>query len=177
MSQEETQADSLDPTSNAGGNESDSSVIETLRAEVAEAQERAFRIAAELDNFRKRMRREAEEAARYAELPVLRDLLAVQDNLQRAIDAAGAAEVNGGVVEGVRMVAQQLDQLLRNHHCEPIPAVGETFDPNFHEALRTEPSDEHAANVVSRELRVGYRLHDRVIRPAQVFVSTGPTGG
>jgi len=141
---------------------------------LAEAQERAFRIAAELDNYRKRARREMEEALRYAQLPVLRDLLSVVDNLQRAIQAATTAEQSGGLVDGVRMVVSQLDQLLRNHHCEVIPAAGTPFDPNCHEALQMEASDEYPANVVSRELQAGYKLHDRVIRPVQVFVSTGP---
>lgn len=166
-------------TSSPGGGQSadpvmDSSVVKTLQAELAEAQDRAVRIAAELDNFRKRTRREMEEALRYAQLPVLRDLLPVVDNLKRALEAADLEGAQNSLVVGVRMVASQLEQVLKGNHCEPIPAVGEPFDPNHHEALRMEPSDEHAANVVSRELQTGYRMHDRVIRPAQVFVSTGP---
>jgi len=152
----------------------DSSVVKTLQAELAEAQDRAVRMAAELDNFRKRTRREMEEALRYAQLPVLRDLLPVFDNLKRALEAADHEGAQSSLVVGVRMVAGQLEQVLKGHHCEPIASVGQPFDPNHHEALRMAPSDDHEPNVVSRELQAGYRLHDRVIRPAQVFVSTGP---
>ena len=162
--------DAFEPMQQAAG----SAEIELLQAEVAEAQERAFRIAAELDNFRKRARRELEDALRYAQLPLAKDLLGVVDNLQRAMQAASEAEQNGSLVEGVRMVVSQLQQVLKTHHCEPIASLGQPFDPNCHEALQMEQSSEYGANIVSRELSTGYRLHDRVLRPAQVFVSTGP---
>ena len=153
---------------------SDSAETELLKSELTDAQERAIRIAAELDNFRKRSRRELEDALKYAQLPLIRELLGVVDNLQRALGAATDADQAGGLIEGVRMVAGQLQGVLKNYHCEAIPALGEPFDPTVHEALQMEPSDEHAANTVSRELSTGYRVHDRVVRPAQVFVSTGP---
>lgn len=159
----------------AGANgDSSSAELELLKSEVAEAQERAFRIAAELDNFRKRSRREMEEGLKFAQLPLARDLLSIVDNLQRALEAASEAEQAGGLIQGVRMVANQLLQVLRSHQCEAIPALGQPFDPNLHQALQMEASTEYPANTVSRELSSGYRIHDRVIRPAQVFVSTGP---
>lgn len=158
----------------SGSVEVESAEIELLKSEVAEANAKAFRIAAELDNFRKRSRRELDEMLKFSQLPLARDLLSVVDNLQRALEAASEAERSGGLIQGVRMVATQLEQVLKAHHCEAIPALGQPFDPNLHQALQMEPSTEFAANTVSRELSSGYRIHDRVIRPAQVFVSTGP---
>lgn len=151
--------------------------LETMppaEGELAEAKDAAIRAQAELDNFRKRARRELEESLRYAQLPVLRDMLVVLDNLGLAINAAGQNEAAAEVVAGVQMVNEQLLGVLNTHHCKPIASVGQPFDPNQHEAVQMEASDEYPANVVSRELRSGFMLHDRVVRPAQVFVSTGP---
>lgn len=145
-----------------------------LQAELKEANERVLRAQAELENYRKRARREMEDERKYAALPLVKDLLPVLDNLQRAIDAAGQSAGSGGLLEGVRLVATQLGGLLEKHACKRIPAVGTTFDPHLHEALAQEASSEHPAGSVSRELQAGYQLHERVVRPAQVFVSTGP---
>lgn len=150
---------------------------EQLELEVHEAKNAALRAQAELENFRKRMRREMDEERRYASLPLLRDLLAVLDNMHRAIAAAEDSQSTAGLLEGVNMVSDQFLGVLEQHHCRPIQAVGTPFDPNRHEAIGQEPSDEFEANIVCRETRVGYLLHDRVIRPSQVFVSTGPPAG
>lgn len=148
--------------------------LASLRAELEAANDRLLRSQAELDNFRKRTRRDMEEERRYAGLPLLRDLLTVVDNLQRAIDAAEQDENNAGLLEGVRMVATQLTGVLEQHNCKPIEAVGAAFDPNLHEAIGHEPTDEHPANTVARDLQTGYALHDRVIRPSQVFIAAPP---
>lgn len=144
-----------------------------LQAELQDCQDRLLRSQAELENFRKRSRREMEDHAKYASLPLLNDLLAVFDNLDRAIESAEGGGESGALVEGVQMVSQQLQQVLERYQCKRIEAIGQPFDPNLHEAVQMEPSSEYAANIVSRELQVGYVLHDRVIRPSQVFVSTG----
>jgi molecular chaperone GrpE len=101
--------------------------------------------------------------------------LPVFDNLQRAIDAAQQSSDGKNLLEGVQMVATQLEAILQQHGCVRIETVGAAFDPNQHEAIAQEPSTEHPAGTVTRATQVGYKLHDRVIRPAQVFVSTGPT--
>lgn len=147
--------------------------IEQLEAELKKAKDDALRHQAELENFRKRKQREMEEERRYTILPFARDLLAVVDNLDRALEAAATAQDNTALQEGVKMVATQLQQVLSTHQCVRIPAVGTQFDPNFHEAIGQEASTEHPAGVVTRELVAGYKLHDRVVRPSQVFVSTG----
>lgn len=148
--------------------------LTNLRGELNEANDRFLRSQAELENYRKRARRELEDEKRYAALPLLRDLLHVLDNLDRAIEAAEKNQNSGSLLEGVKMVAVQLNTYLEQHHCRRIPAVGLTFDPHQHEAIAQEPSVEHAAGTVTRVARHGYQLHDRVVRPAQVLVSLGP---
>jgi len=145
-----------------------------LEQQVREANDRALRSHAELENFRKRSQRELADERRYAIIPFARDLLAVVDNLERAIEAAQKSPDGSGLLDGVKLVADQLESVLKAHQCVRIETVGTTFDPNFHQALAQEPSNEHPAGTITRATQAGYKLHDRVIRPAQVFVSTGP---
>jgi molecular chaperone GrpE len=147
--------------------------LDQLRSKLDEANGLYLRSRAELENFRKRSRREMDGERRYAGLSVMRDLLSVLDNLQRAIEAAEKSEGASGLLEGVKMVADQLLGVLEQHNCKQIEAIGAAFDPNLHEAIGQLPSDEHPVNTVTQETRIGYQLHDRVIRPSQVFVSTG----
>ncbi|MFO7905774.1 MAG: nucleotide exchange factor GrpE [Planctomycetota bacterium] len=156
---------------------------ESLRAELAESRKRVVRLQAELENYRKRVQRTLQEERQYASLPLMRDLLGVVDNLQRAIDAAhesvGATQegsASGGVLEGVKMVAGQLTDVLKKHHCEEIAAEGTQFDPNVHEAIAQFPSPEHEPGQVTQVTQTGYRLHNRVIRPAQVIVAAPEPG-
>ena len=137
------------------------------------ANDRLLRTQAELENYRKRVRREMDAERRYAAAPLIRDLLGVLDNLDLAIGAAQNSDNAAGLLEGVKMVAAQLQSVLEQHHCRRIDAVGQQFDPNFHEAVAHEPSDEYSADQITRVARVGYQLHDRVIRPSQVHVSSG----
>jgi molecular chaperone GrpE len=156
-----------------------------LEEQLRDANERALRSHAELENFRKRSQRELAEERRYAVVPLVRDLLSVVDNLERAIEAtltrraseesvAAAATDVASLLEGVKLVSTQLDNVLNQHQCVRIETVGAPFDPNQHQALAQEPSDQHPAGTITRAPQAGYKLHDRVIRPAQVFVSTGP---
>jgi len=148
--------------------------IAELEQQVREANERALRSHAELENYRKRAQRELSDERRYAIVPFARDLLAVVDNLERAIEAAQKSPDASGLLDGVKMVASQLESVLKQHQCVRIDTVGSPFDPNFHQAIAQEPSDQYQAGTVTRATQAGYKLHDRVIRPAQVFVSTGP---
>jgi molecular chaperone GrpE len=149
---------------------------------VLEAERQVLFVRAEMENFRKRMQRDSELQLKYANLPLLRDLLDVVDNLNRATEAARSAATNSEVnnaqalLSGVEMVGQQLLSLLGKFGCKPIAAEGVEFDPNVHEAISQMPSDQYAAGLVAQEVAVGYLLHDRVIRPSSVIVSTGPTG-
>lgn len=157
----------------AGDQKIDQKVAD-LEQQVHEANDRALRSHAELENFRKRSQRELVDERRYAVVPFARDLLAVVDNLERAIEVAEKSPDGSALLDGVKLVADQLESVLQSHQCVRIETVGTPFDPNFHQAIAQEPSDEHPAGVITRETQAGYKLHDRVIRPAQVFVSTGP---
>ncbi len=144
---------------------------------VLEAEREVLRLRAELENFRKRMQRDADQQLKYANLPLIRDLLDVVDNLNRAREAAQDDQAsNQALLDGVNMVSQQLASVLDKFGCQPVEAVGVEFDPNYHEAIAQMPSDEYAAGIVSQEVAVGYVLHDRVVRPSSVVVSSGPAG-
>lgn len=132
-----------------------------------------MRCAAELDNYRKRVAREMSDERRYANIGLLRDLLPVLDNIHRAIEAAEKSSDTGSLLQGVRLVGQQLETLLERYHCERIEALGKPFDPSFHQAIAQQPSAEAPANTVMYEALPGYRLHDRVVRASQVVVSAG----
>lgn len=142
---------------------------------IQEAERKVLLAHAELENFRKRMQREADQQLKYSNLPLLRDLLDVVDNLNRAADAARTDTSNtGALLSGVEMVGNLLQSILAKYGCKPVTAVGSEFDPNVHEAIAQMPSAEHTAGLVAQEVAVGYVLHDRVVRPSSVIVSTGP---
>ncbi|QDV87801.1 nucleotide exchange factor GrpE [Planctomycetes bacterium TBK1r] len=147
--------------------------MERLRSAAAEADKRVLQAQAEAENFRKRMRRDFEDQVKFASTDLIVDLLQVRDNLNRAIDAAQSGEQGSGLLEGVAMVIKQMDDVLGKHGVVEIPAEGEVFDPNVHEAISQIPSDVESGKVAHVAVS-GFKLHDRVIRPSQVVVSTGP---
>lgn len=151
--------------------------VETLRADLEATRDRLLRAQAEFDNYQKRVLRERNDERRFAFFPLLRDLLPVRDNLQRAIDAAvksGGQADAASLLEGVKLVAQQFQTIFEQHGCQEIAAAGTEFDPHLHDALTTQPSADQPAGRVLSVFRAGYQLHDRVVRPAQVVVSSGP---
>lgn len=149
--------------------------IARLRSELDQAKDRALRSLAELDNYRKRANRTIEEERRYALMPLLRDLLPVLDDLRRAIDSAQSAADAAALRDGVELVARKFEGVLAKHHCKPIDALHQPFDPNYHEAVLQQPSSEFPPNTVLQVVRTGFTLHERVVRPSQVIVSTPPT--
>jgi molecular chaperone GrpE len=144
-----------------------------LHHQLQEAEARALRLQADLENFRRRTRKEAEDQIKYAALPLITDLLEVVDNLTRAL-AAADSESGNALVEGVRMVLLQLEQVLEKNGCRRIPSIHMAFDPNIHSAAHMQFSETVPANIVIAEARSGYQLYDRVVRPAHVVVSKGP---
>jgi molecular chaperone GrpE len=148
--------------------------LETALAERDTHYDRLLRLQAELENFRKRMQREMEQSRQYQALPLARDLLPVLDNLRRALGAAEAAGNAAELVEGVNMVVKQFEDVLARHLVVPIEAVGQPFDAHLHEAVQQVPSPDHPPMTVVAEVERGYLLHDRVVRPAKVIVSSGP---
>jgi molecular chaperone GrpE len=144
-----------------------------VEAELAAERDRNLRLRAELENVRSRTSRELIESARYAALPLVRDLLPVLDNIDRAMEAAQKSGEQGPLVEGIRLVRQQLVNVLDQHNVREIDATG-AFDPQFHAAILHQPSTEVPADHITLVAQPGYQLHDRVVRPAQVIVSSGP---
>jgi molecular chaperone GrpE len=144
--------------------------LEEQEAEARANQDRYLRERAELENFKKRLQREKAEALRFAAEPLIRELLPVIDNLERAVEHDSG---NGQpVVEGVRLVVQSLLDILDRHGVKRVHAVGEPFDPTRHEAMAQVESADHEPNRVVRQHHSGYLLHDRLLRPALVTVST-----
>lgn len=146
----------------------------TLRREVEEWKDKYLRARAEMQNAARRAANEREDAVRYANAGVLRDLLDVVDDFERAL--AAADQTNSAVVEGLRLVQEKLAKFLRDHQVEPIEAQGAAFDPNQHEALLQQPSAEATPGTVLQQVQRGYRLRDRVLRPAKVIVATAVPG-
>jgi molecular chaperone GrpE len=145
-----------------------------LREELDQAKDRALRLQAELDNYRKRASRELEDRLKYADMGILRDLLPVLDNIQRAVESAEKSPEVGSLLEGFKLVGSQLQSVLECHQCKKIDALHQPFDPNLHHAIQQQPSEEFPANTVVLVAQEGYQLHDRVVRPSQVIVSIVP---
>ena len=154
--------------------------VSDVEAELATEKDRMLRLQAEMENLRSRTAREIVDERRYAPLPIVRDLLPVLDNINRAIEAAvqieadEQAEEADSLLEGFKLVRQQLLTVLEQHHCKQIETVGQPFDPQVHEAILQQPSDEQPANHILLETQAGYQLHDRVVRASQVIISSGP---
>ncbi len=130
-----------------------------------------LRMAADYDNFRKRSRKEVDEARLYGIERIACDLLSVLDNLDRAL--THAKDSNDPVIQGVHMVAKQFTEIMATHGVVPFSAVGEKFDPERHEAIAKLPSDVHPENAVIEEVEKGYTVQKRLLRPAKVVVSAG----
>jgi len=141
--------------------------------QVAALEERVLRAQAELENFRKRARREYDDAQRYREIDVLRDLLPVLDNVLRAIEASERTDDVEALRSGFRMTAQQLEKLLAGHGCQTIETDGAAFDPAVHDAILQQEVPGVASGTIVGTASRGYKLHDRVVRPAQVIVAKG----
>ena len=150
--------------------------VAELERELQEANDAVLRARAELDNFRKRTERTVQEERKYYPLPFVRDLVSVLDDLHRAIEMAKQSDAGKPFAEGLKMVSDRFEEVLRTHHCLPIEAHGKPFDPNVHEAIGEHPTEELPEGTVSHVARIGFTLHDRVVRPAQVLVSRRPSG-
>lgn len=140
-------------------------------AEAERYRDQALRAAADLENYRKRMIREKEEAIRFANAGLLEKILPILDNFELGLDAARADESAKGIVNGFSMVHRQLGDFLVSSGLQPIDAIGLPFDPKFHEALGHENDPTQADGIVLHQLRRGYRLADRLIRPSSVIVN------
>lgn len=143
-----------------------------LLARQEDTQQRLLRLQADYDNFRKRTQKEKEDMAKYAASSLLEKLLPAFDNLERAIASAKQTENLEMLVQGIEMVHRQMLDALKEEGAEPINAVGQPFDPHYHQAVMQEASDQYESGIVMEEFQKGYVLKDRVIRPAMVKVTT-----
>ncbi|PPJ48042.1 nucleotide exchange factor GrpE [Rhizobium sp. KAs_5_22] len=171
-------ADMAQDAANMAGNEP-VDPLEALKAENAELRDRFLRLAAEMDNLRRRTERELKDAKTYAVTGFARDMLAVSDNLRRALEAlpdeARAAADAGlsALVEGVEMTERGMLSTLERHGVRKIDAEGQKFDPNFHQAMFEIPNPDVPNNTVVQVVQAGYAIGDRVLRPAMVGVAKG----
>ena len=149
--------------------------IEALQGELEDSRNRHLRLAADFENYKKRARQEAEEGRLYASVSLVDRLLPVLDDFNRILEHAPEG-IDENWLKGVQLTASKLEEVLTSVGLQPIESVGAPFDPKLHEAIGSEESDEHPEDTVVSELRRGYRLHDRVVRPALVKVSRKPVG-
>lgn len=158
--------------------------LEALRAqltekdkEIAELKDKYLRTLADTENARKRIRQQSEESVRIQREAILRDVLPIIDNLERALDAARQGAPVKAVVDGVEMTVKALIDFLRAQGVTPIQSVGQAFDPNRHEAADHVESEIHPPNTVVDEFHRGYLIGDRTLRPARVSVAKGGDSG
>jgi molecular chaperone GrpE len=169
----------FDPT-DAGTEAEHGGDVEALRAqiaekdkEIAELKDKYLRALADSENTRKRIRQQSEESVRIQRESILRDLLPIIDNLERALAAARNGTDTKTIVDGVEMTVRALIDFLRAQGVTPLQSVGQTFDPNRHEAVDHVASEVHPANTVVDEFHRGYLIGERVLRPARVSVAKG----
>jgi molecular chaperone GrpE len=155
--------------------------IDQLRNELAQAladtkthQDQYLRTLADMDNLRKRTQRDKEEMAKFANEHILREILPVIDNLERAVEHAEQAESNDGLFEGVQMTLTQFGQLLSKFGVKHVDAVGLPFDPAYHQAMGQMESEDYPINTVVQQMQKGYQLNQRLLRPAFVLLAKAP---
>ncbi len=159
--------------------ETEKSPLEILQEELEKKTEEAkknydqyLRSLAEVDNMRKRTQRDKEEYVKYAHVSIIKKLLPIIDDLNRGVAVANTSKDFETLSKGVEITAKNLMELLKHEGVAEIDCLGKPFDPQYHEPLMVEPSDEHPENTVIEELSKGYTLHDRIIRPSLVKVSS-----
>lgn len=158
--------------------------LQSKEEELKQTHDRLLRVSAEFDNYKKRSARETAEFRKYANQALLKDLLPVVDNLELAINSTdGQNEIDKSMVEGLEITRKEILKVLEKFNVKAVEAVGKPFDPEFHEAVMRQESDEFAENTVISEFQKGYLIHDRLLRPAMVVVASpgasapGPDNG
>jgi len=147
--------------------------LKSSQEKANENNDKYVRLYAEFDNFRKRLNREKEEHARYAHEQVVKDLLPVMDDLDRALTHAQSSSEVPALIQGVEMVKKHMSSALEKYGLKSFDSLGQPFDPHVHEAVAHQESADYPPDVVINEYRKGYTLHDKLVRPAMVAVSKG----
>jgi molecular chaperone GrpE len=168
---DESKVQNPEPTESS---QSGTETVEELRKQVEEKQDRLLRALAEAENFKRRTQRERDESVRYANESLLRDLIPVLDNLERALGAARTAGGAEGVVGGIELIHRELLKVLERAGVTRYSALGQTFDPTRHEAIARAVSVDAKPGTVVGETMPGYLLHNRVLRAALVSVAAAP---
>jgi molecular chaperone GrpE len=147
--------------------------LETVTKEGQENYDRLLRVSAEFENYKKRSVRELSDVQKFANQSLVKDLLPIIDNLELALKSAteSANNADGCLLDGVELTRKEILKVFEKNNIEQIEAIGKPFDPNFHEAVMREESDDCEENTVINELQKGYLMHDRLIRPAMVVVA------
>ena len=146
----------------------------SLQADLDRFRDLALRSQADFENYKKRSAREKEEAIKYANSSLLERLVAIIDNFELGLEAAKGESEQSPVYSGMTLVLKQLHDFLAENGLQPIEAEGKRFDPNLHQAIAHEPSNQFPEGIVLRQTRRGYRFRDRLLRPSSVVVSSGP---
>jgi len=148
--------------------------LEAAKEEARNNQELYLRALAEMDNLRKRNQREKEDISKFGNENILREILPVIDNLERAVEHAATQEGGEGLLEGVQMTLSQFTGVLQKFGVEALASIGEAFDPAHHQAVGQLETDEVAPNHIAQELQKGYLLNNRLLRPSMVMVAKRP---
>ncbi len=172
----ETPPDDSDVAAEIESEPDDTDKLEAAEQQSKEHYDRLLRLSAEFDNYKKRTTRETQELVKYANENLIKDLLTIVDNLERAIESAGhEGDADEPLMQGIQLTLSEVLKLLERYHVKPVKSLGEPFDPAFHQAMMQEETADQAANTVLREMQKGYILHDRLLRPAMVVVTKAPT--
>lgn len=164
-------------TNEPGAEGAEPSPLEAAQAELARVRDQLLRIAADFDNFRKRSRREVADAERRGREDLLKEILPVFDNLERATMHAETATDVKSLADGIGMVMRQFTDTLGRNGIERVASVGNPFDPAVHEAIQQLETSEHPPGTVAAEVQAGYKLGEKLIRPALVVVAKAPSNG
>lgn len=156
---------------NSEGNLEESGELQKLRAELEEHKQRTLRTQADFDNFRRRTVKEKEELGKYASAKLITELLPVIDNFDRALTTGSEGTANDSYTKGIEMIYRQLENVLKAEGLTKMEVVGQSFNPEYHQAVMQVESDDYEEGIIVEELQSGYLLKDKVLRPAMVKVS------
>lgn len=163
-----------DAAAETGGEETLEQRLQAVIAERDDYMDKWTRARADLENYRKRIQKEMDEDRKYAAMPFLRGMLPGFDGLDRALRSAKQTKNAQELITGIELVVKQFESALAGTGVQTVQAVGQPFDPNQHEAIQQRPSADHPPMTVLDDVERGYLLHDRVVRPSKVIVSSAP---
>ena len=146
--------------------------LETAKQEAKETYDRFLRVSAEFENYKKRSAREMDDFRKYANQSLIKEMLAVVDNLERALNSSnGNSSIDKCMADGVNLTLKEILKVFEKFNVKPIESIGQPFDPTFHQAMMQEETDDYPENTVITELQKGYMIHDRLLRPSMVVVA------